>query len=165
MISKGIKLLPTDLVEQLRQFRTKRANEIMRRALGAGARIVARAMAHYAPMDTGLLKKSIGSKEGTSRAQNRSYALAGPRRRMGGYLTHNKGRRRVIKQKGVTPSREMLRRYRNPTRYAALAGIRNPYRDKAATLTRTAVDQAIRETMQRLIAASFKAKYMRPTDG
>lgn len=162
MIPTGLKLIAPDLVEQLHQFRTKRANEIARRALAAGARLVANAMKAYAPRDTGLLAKSMGSKASTSRSvANKSYAIAGPRRGMGGYVTSTARGRKLLKAASVAnPTRGQLKRFRDPTKYARLAARKKDYRARALTTTQSAVEAAIRDTMARLIASSFTAKHL-----
>jgi HK97 gp10 family phage protein len=98
-----------DVLSRLGGLKRSARNRVARQAVAAGARAVARAAKKNAPRETGLLKKSLGSKVKVYANSGVAVGVAGPRVGM---------RQTVVRKKNKARPTPVLS---DPAKYAHLA--------------------------------------------
>lgn len=138
-----------DLIDQL-QARKRKVGPILRRAVTKGAQRLVKAMKGRVPVESGLLKKSLGYKIGISRKTGAVYAVIGPRTGFKravvlldgrGALAGSKAGQR-LKSKGGEET------IRNPTRYAHLAERKHGWMKAAISQDGPAAMDDIRQVIE-----------------
>ena len=107
----------------------------LRKAGNRGSVLVLRAMKAAAPVDSGLLKKSLGRKVKVFQRGNAAtlFFIVGPRT--------------GFKKQVGTRKRSGKAVFKNPVRYAHLADKRKPFRKQVTASTSTQVAEAVRDAV------------------
>jgi HK97 gp10 family phage protein len=125
-----------ETLKGLEQFKGAVQRRILRPAIRQGATLILKAARRLAPVETGTLKKSMGSKIVSKGKQPRVVAIIGPRTGMGQEVTLSDG----------------TSDYRDPARYGHLAEETSPFLRPAVDETREAVGAKVRTVMAEGIA-------------
>lgn len=134
-MSQQIKVIGMDRLQaKLRTLPKKVQTKGTRKAITAGTKPILAAERAAVPIDTGLLKKSLGKK--ISLKGGGGFGVVGPRRGFG--VPTEKGK---LKFKATRKGVKNVASFKEPTRYAHLAEKKKPFIEAAYQQTK---DEAVR---------------------
>jgi HK97 gp10 family phage protein len=142
-----------DMLAALDGLKKAVRNRILKRAVNKGIKIILKAAKGRAPRESGLLKKSLGSKVKVYRSSGVVVGIVGPRKGFKGEVVRKKGRWFPVSV------------YSDPVRYAHLVELgtshapAKPFLGPAVTGSRAAIRNAMAEEIRKgLEAQAAKGK-------